>query len=193
VQIVGQSNVQFPNKSQVKWTYPAKGKRPGFIAYWYEGGLKPATPEEMLTDPYYMNARKDKTKPVELPGSGSLFIGTKGKLFVEGDYGNTPQLIPRTFQENSKDDRDKLPKYELSPGHRAEFILACRGEKPWNYPGTNFSGYGGPLTENMLLGSLAIKIGQIGFKIECDAEKREVTTKEGRDLLAREYRKGWEL
>jgi hypothetical protein len=68
--------VQFPTKSQVKWTYPAKGNRPAFIAYWYEGGLKPPTPEEMLNDPYYLNARKDKTKPVSLPGSGSLFIGT---------------------------------------------------------------------------------------------------------------------
>ena len=193
VQIVNASEVQFPTKSQVKWTYPAKGKRPGFVAYWYEGGLQPPTPEEMLNDPYYMNARKDKTKPVSLPGSGSLFIGTKGKLFVEGDYGNTPQLIPRAFQDETKEMRDKLPVIEKSPGHRQEFILAARGEKPWNYPGSNFSGYSGALTENMLLGSLAIKIGQIGFKIECDAEKREVKTKEAVALLSRQYRKGWEL
>jgi predicted dehydrogenase len=182
LKIVDRSQETFPKQSITRWKYPAKGNRPAFLAYWYEGGLKPEVPEEILNDP--------KREKKQLPGSASLFIGTKGKLLVEGDYGNSPRLIPETAMQDYKRPAESIPR---SPGHHQEWIAACRGEKPWNYPGSNFAEYAGPLTENMLLAAMAQRIGEVGFKIECDAVSRTIKTKEALALAGREYRKGWVL
>jgi len=80
-----------------------------------------------------------------------------------------------------------------SPGHHKEWIMACKEEKPFNYPGSNFTDYAGPLTENMLLAAMAIKIGQEGFKIECNPVAHTVKTQEAHDLVERQYGAGWKL
>ena len=182
----------FASQTKFKWVFPAKGKRPGFTAYWYSGGLKPQTPEELLNDP----TRNGEGKKPELPGTGNLYIGTKGKLLVGGDYGESPRLIPEKFMmDYSEQTKGKTSpnKIEASPGHHEEFLLAARGERPWNFPKSNFSEYAGPLTEVMLLGAIVEKIGQVGFKLECDAAGRKIKSKEGLAYLGREYRKGWKL
>ena len=179
----------FPKQSKFKWVFPAKGGRPGFEAYWYSGGLKPATPEEMLRE------ASGNEKP-ELAGSGNLYIGTKGKLLVSGDYGDSPRLIPesamRAFNAERKD-KVSPNRIEDSPGHHEEFLLAARGEKPWNFPKSNFAEYSGPLTEVMLLGAILERVGQVGYRIECDPVKRVVKTKEVQQFVSRPYRKGWTL
>jgi len=182
----------FAKQSKFKWVFPAKGKRPGFTAYWYSGGLKPAVPEELLNDP----TRKSSGKKIELTPCGNLYIGTKGKLLASGDGGESPRLIPeknmQDFMEARKGKKSKN-EIELSPGHHEEFLMAARGDKPWNFPKSNFAEYAGPLTEDMILGTMLEKIGQVGFKIECDPVNRVVKTKEALALLGREYRKGWSL
>ena len=190
----------FAKQTKFKWVFPKKGNRPGFDAFWYSGGLKPAVPEEMLKDP----TRTQGGKVPELAGSGNLYIGTKGILLVTGDYGDSARLIPeKSMQEFMEARKDKVsPNFiELAPSHpegkmdgqQYEFILAARGEKPWNFPKTNFAEYAGPLTEVMLLGAIAERIGKVGFKIECDAVKRTIKTKEALALASRRYRKGWTL
>jgi hypothetical protein len=172
----------FPSKSHFKWEFPKKGERAAFTAHWYSGGWKPPVPEEILSDP-----TRDNKK---LPDSGSLYIGTKGKMLVSGDYGDSPRLIPESFMKEFKRPEQSIPR---SPGHMQEWIMACKAEKPWDFPGSNFSGYAGPLTEVMLLGAISEKIGEIGLKIECDPVKRVVKTKAAQAHVGREYRKGWEL
>jgi predicted dehydrogenase len=182
----------FAKQTKFKWVFPAKGSRPGFDAYWYSGGLQPATPEEVLNDP----SAKQGDKPPALPETGNLYIGTKGKLLVAGDYGDSPRLIPETsmqaFMEGRKG-KVSPNKLEPSPGHHQEFLMAARGEKPWNFPKSNFAEYAGPLTEVMLLGAILEKIGQVGFKIECDPLRRKIKTPEAQALFGRHYRDGWKL
>ena len=125
-----------------------------------------------------------------LPISGNLYIGTKGKLLISGDYGDSPRLIPETFHRETKKPDKTIPR---SPGHKKEWVMAIRGEKPWDFPGSNFATYAGMLTEVQLIGSLAIKIGQVGFKIECDPVGKTVKTKEAQALLWREPRQGWNI
>jgi hypothetical protein len=162
--------------------------------------MKPETPEELANDP----TRQKDGKKATLAGSGNLYIGTKGKLLVSGDYGDSPRLIPEKFMteySESVKGKESPNKIELAPtvpdgkmdAHHYEFILGARGEKPWNFPKSNFAEYSGPLTEVMLLGCICERIGQIGFKIECDPVKRVVKTKEALALVNREYRKGWSL
>lgn len=188
LKIVGRSKETYPNKSVTKWTYPAKGNRPAFVAFWYEGGEKPEAPEEFLNDPVRQEKKNGVVQKPKLPGSGNLYIGTKGKLLVEGDYGNTPRLIPDAKMKAATLPAKSLPR---SPGHYDEWIMACRGEKPWNFPGSNFAEYAGPLTENMLLAAIAIRIGEVGFKIDCDPVKRVIKTQQALQYASRKYRQGW--
>ncbi len=192
LKVEGKTKETYPKSSCFKWVFPAKGSRPGFDAYWYEGGMKPEAPEEFVNDPFrkqLTNSLGKDGKP-ELPKSGTLFYGTKGKMLVQGDYSDSLRLIPETFQQEAKLPDKSIPR---SPGHKQEWIMACKGEKPWDFPGSNFAKYAGPLTEVMLLGTITQRIGEIGFKIECDPVKREIKTKEALAFIGREYRKGWSL
>jgi hypothetical protein len=47
------------------------------------------------------------------------------------------------------------------------------------------------MTELMLLGCIAIRLGEVGFKIECDPDKRIVKTKRAAELVGRVCRSGW--
>ncbi|MCD6304216.1 MAG: Gfo/Idh/MocA family oxidoreductase [Planctomycetes bacterium] len=168
----------YPKKSHFKWIFPAKGKRKGFVAHWYAGGLKPPIPEG--------------TGIEKLPGSGNLYIGTKAVLFVRGDYGQSPRIVP----ESKMKEIGKPPRMlERSPGHHAEWVMAVKGEKPWDYPKSNFL-YAGPMTELMLLGCVAIKLNEVGRKIECDPTGRKILSKlpaVAAAMVERTPRKGWEV
>ncbi len=182
MKIEGRNAETFPKSCLFKWEFPAKGNRPAFTAFWSEGGVKPPIPEEILNDP-------TRTKK-ELPGSGSLFIGTKGKMLVEGDYADSPRLIPESFMKEAKRPEKSIPR---SPGHKQEWLMACRGEKPWDFPGSNFAKYAGPLTEVMLLGAITQRIGEVGFKVECDPVARTIKTKEALAFAQRTPRPGWDF
>lgn len=176
----------FPRRAAYKWEFPAKGDRPAFDAYWYEGGWKPEVPEEILNDP----ARRNK----DLPGSGSLFIGTKGKLLVAGDYGNSPRLIPESamtaLSEDLQAGKVEVETIPASPGHTAEWLRACTGQEAWDYPKSNFL-YAGPLNEAMNLANVAYLVGR---KIQWDAANlRCPNAPEADQYIRREYRKGWDL
>jgi predicted dehydrogenase len=189
LKIVGQSKETYPKQSITRWDFPAKGPRPAFQAYWYEGGLKPPAPEEWSHDADL--ADKDaqgNIKPRPLPNSGSLFIGTKSKLLVQGDYGNSPRLIPEKVMKATKLPPKTIPR---SPGYYNEWIMAAMGDKPWNFPGSNFADYAGPLTENMLLGAIAIRLGEGFGKIECDPIKKIIKTPAALQYASRQYRRGW--
>ncbi|MBE3134537.1 MAG: Gfo/Idh/MocA family oxidoreductase, partial [Acidobacteria bacterium] len=151
VKIVDMGTATFPRQMVVKWQFgpSADGKRPAFTAYWYEGGLRPDVPEELKAD-----------GKNELPGSGSLFLGDKGKLLVEGDYGDSPRLIPNSRMEEFKTgEMKKIERIPNSIGHREELLAACRGEQPWDYPKSNFT-YAGPLVEAMNLANVAARLGK---------------------------------
>ncbi len=163
----------FPSKSHFKWEFPEKNGRKAFTSHWYAGGLKPKAPPEM--------------QGKKLANSASLFFGTKGVLYVQGDYANSPRLIPESAMKNRAESKISIPK---SPGHHQEWVMAIKGDKPWDYPKSNFL-YAGPMTELMLLGCVAIKLNKPGEKIECDPVKRVVKTKEAAALLGRVPRKGW--
>ncbi len=169
---------QFPKGMTIKMTFRPKTDRPGFTTYWYEGlhadesYNMPPTPEEMKDD--------GRT----LPRTGNLIIGTKGKMLVEGDYWNSPRLIPESKSRQFGRPNKLL---ERSPGHHEEFIAACKGDKPREYSQSNF-GYSGPMAANIQLGNLCARVGK---KLELD-EKGKITSDEAVNALAwREPRKGW--
>ncbi|MCP5537179.1 MAG: Gfo/Idh/MocA family oxidoreductase [Akkermansiaceae bacterium] len=169
---------QFPSGMSVKATYRATKDRPGFATYWYEGKKAdgsdnmPATPEELLVD------------KKALPRTGNLIIGTKGKMLVQGDYWNSPRLIPESFRRQFGRPKQLL---EQSPGHHEEFFMACRGDKPREFSKSNFS-YSGPMTANIQLGNLSARAGK---KLELNEQGVITNDPAINDLAWREPRKGW--
>jgi len=166
------SEESFPKSSVVKYEFAAKGQQPAWNLYWYDGGLKPQMPVD-----FEMGRN--------LPVSGNLIVGSKATLLVSGDYGDRSQIIPDARHREIGRPPQML---ERSPGHYEEWVMACRGEKSIDFPGSNFE-YSAPLSEVVLLGNVAIRAGR---RIEWDGDKLEVTNlPQANKWITKEYREGW--
>jgi predicted dehydrogenase len=175
----------YANESTVRYEFPAKGGRPAFTAYWYDGGRKPARPEEMLEGPGLQPEGQDpQPEGRDLQAEGALFIGTKGKMVNLSRGLDTPRLLPYSRHEEYPTPPAQL---EPSPGHHKEWFLACTGEKAYDYPKSNF-GYSGPFTETVLLGCIAQRVGG---KLLFDGT-RITNNDTANALMTKPYREGWD-
>ncbi len=161
-----------PLASIVRYDFPAREGMPPVKLTWYDGGLMPARPEELEEGLRFGNA------------DDNLYIGDKGKILDHRllpearskEYGRPPKVLPR------------------SPGHHKEWINACKGGEP---AGSNFD-LSGPLTEVVLLGNVALRMGQTlyekGLKLYYDGPNMQVTNlPEANKYIRSEYREGWIL
>jgi predicted dehydrogenase len=161
----------YPIAAIITFDFPARGPLPSVRMTWYEGGLMPPSPPEMLA------GRR-------LPDNGVLYVGNKGKMY-HGSHGGMPELLPAALHEQAKTVAKTMAR---SPGHYEEWLLACKGGAT---PVSNF-GYSGPLTEIVLLGVLALRAP--GTRIEWDSTNLKVkNAQELNQFLHTEYRKGWTL
>jgi hypothetical protein len=76
------SQVAFPHASSMRWHHPATADRPAVDTFWYDGGMRPQTPDELLADNEVLEAE------------GMLFVGEKGKILCDFRGTGTPRLIP---------------------------------------------------------------------------------------------------
>jgi len=156
--------------SVVEYEFPGTARTAGSTLKltWYDGpGKLPPREKLGLAD------------GVKLPGSGSLLIGEKGSLLIP--HFSTPKLFPEeAFKEF---------KIETVPAvdHYVGWADACRGEGKT----TSHFDYAGPLTEAVLLGTVAVRVP--GEVLRWDAAALKVTNSPKADALLRKtYRKGWE-
>ncbi|MCK4341945.1 MAG: hypothetical protein KAY37_09510 [Phycisphaerae bacterium] len=168
------TSASFAQSSIIKWEFPRRGRRRAFTAFWYDGGLRPPFPPELEY------GRR-------LPTTGTLFIGTKASLLVSGDYGNSPRIFPETKLKEIGKPPELL---ERSPGQVEEWVMAAKGEQPIDYPKSRFA-YAGPMTETILLGNVALRVGR---RLEWDGETMTVTNvPEANQYITKEYRAGWKI
>lgn len=114
-----------------------------------------------------------------LPGSGSVLIGEKGSLVIP--HVAMPQLFP---EEKFAD--FKIPVVPARD-HYVSWADACRGEDKT----TSHFDYSGPLTETVLLGTIAIR--NPGTALSWNAEKMELTgAPQAQAMLTKSYRAGWQ-
>ena len=117
---------------------------------------------------------------------GVIFVGEKGILMHE-TYGDNPQLFPDSLQEAADAVPETQPRIEES--HEMNWAMACKASAT----ATSGFDYAAPLTEVMLLGIVALRVGQ-GQTIEYDAEHMRITNiEEANRYLTREYRAGWSV
>src|SRR5450759_1977141 len=73
----------FPAASTIRFRFAAKGARPGLDIFWYDGGIRPPTPDELAEDHR------------EMPAEGMMFVCEKGKILA-GFLGESPVVIPQS-------------------------------------------------------------------------------------------------
>lgn len=169
----GTNGDSYPKWSMIHFQFPARGSLAAVKLTWYDGGKKPAA--EILDK--YLKGHK-------IDNSGCLLIGEKGAMYSRGDNGGDHLLLPQEQYSGYKPPTPTLPR---SPGHHKEWILACKGGKPAM---SNFD-YAALLTETILLGNLAMRVGK---KVEWDGDNMKSTNcPEAEQYVRREYRKGWSL
>ncbi len=167
------SAVAFPRASTVRWRHPATANRPSVDTFWYDGGMKPQTPEELYED------------NEDLEDEGMLFIGDKGKILCDF-RANKPRLIPRSRQRAFEGSIPAPDFDQTAPDD--EWINAIRkGAKSRG----SFEEVAA-LAEAVTLAGIALRVPY--KRLLWDSEKMEFTNSaEATRLVRREqYRSGWE-
>lgn len=153
-----------PSGVKVVWDFPARAAAPPVQVTWTDGDLT-------------QNVHDGHT----FKGSGVYFQGDAGSMFA--DYGSY-KLFP---EEKFADFKPPAPTIPDSIGHHAEWIEACktRGTTTCRFDNS------GPLSEAVLLGTVAYRIGR---PIEWDAiELTATNAPEAATVIHQPSRKGWEL
>lgn len=162
-----------PSAAIVHYQFGARGNQPPVKVHWYDGGLLPERPEEL-----------EEGRPLDAE-DGILFVGSKGKILVKGWGGENPRLLPESRHQSFQAPAKTLPR---SIGHHAEWIQACKQGTPT----ASHFGFAGPLTEAVLLGSLAIRCQ--GEELRWDSAHLKIPNyPEAEAFLHYEYRPGWTL
>jgi len=179
VRVTAETTPVFPETaplvSRVTYEFAARGNRPALRVVWRDGNLAPPRPPGWAKD-----------QPWPPMDSGQMFIGDDGVL-IAGTYGENPRLVPESRHQEWIASAP-APRYPRSPGVYQEWIEAC---KNGGQAGSNFPDYAGPLTEMVLLGNLAVRVGGT---IEWDAAALRVTNLEvPEEYIRPTYRDGWHL
>jgi predicted dehydrogenase len=179
----------FPSASEIRFEFPEREGLVPLAFTWYDGGLQPYS--ELTTE--IIDLMDD------VPVSGCLLVGDKGKIFSPDDYGarffiklkdektlrpgdqhdavkQVPQTIPRNQYEGDGDKR-----------HHLEWIESCKTGKP-SYANFDNAAY---LTEIILLGCVAMRVGK---KLEWDGPNMQAkNASEAEKFVRRQYREGWQV
>ena len=167
------NDFSFPMASTVRFMYPANGSRPAVDLCWYDGGMQPQIPTELL------QAGK------ALPQEGMMFVGTEGKILAGFNVQN-PLLLSGKKMATGNEKPDQRSQVEQTSAALPLFVEACKSGK--QYPG-NFieAEY---LTEAVNLYAVALRTGKL---LKYDAANLQITNvPEANKFLGRDYRTGWD-
>ncbi|MBP89353.1 MAG: dehydrogenase [Planctomycetaceae bacterium] len=164
------NNETFPEWGIIRYEFAGTKHTAGdtFQMTWYDGGKKPL--QELAQLP------SDRS----LPANGSLFVGEKGVLLCEHGGRRGPELFPI----------DSFADYKIEAiegsDHYMQWTNACKGV---DKAASHFD-YAGPLTETVLLGTIAIRYP--GQQLQWDAESLQVTDNaQASEFVRKSYRQGW--
>ncbi len=182
----------FAKTSRLRFEFPERDGLPPLKFWWYDGNptdkdLAPLRPSADLT-------REIVTLKGSLPSSGCLLVGDKGKLFSPDDYGsqffimvgNEKIFLPGDAHEAVKAVPQSIPR---SPGHNEEWFQMMRNGTP-AYSNFDIAAY---LTEIILLGCIAVRVGE-GKVMDWDGPNmRSTNLPEAARFVKRDSRKGWDI
>jgi GFO/IDH/MocA oxidoreductase family protein len=165
------NDFSFPMACSVRFKYPANGSRPAIDLVWYDGGMRPPVPEELL--------QQDK----ELDPEGMLFVGDKGKILA-GFHVDSPRILSGTHVETA--DQTHAVDGNQSAIPLQLFADAVKTGK--QFPGSFREAEA--ITEAINLYSVALRSGRL-LKYD-DAGHTITNFADANKYLSREYRQGWD-
>jgi predicted dehydrogenase len=184
---VEKNDFSYPTACSIRFKFAARGDMPAMDLFWYDGGMKPRLPEEILAQNVAMGIE------------GILFVGDRGAILA-GFNGQDPELF-------AKGERIALLEGEPSPiilkgepspkgsrrgqktagGRSNSWLRAVKGGEP--SPGSFLNA--GAITDTVNLGTVALRAGK---KVLFDSANLKITNvADANKYLQREYRQGWEL
>jgi predicted dehydrogenase len=180
------NDYSFPAACTIRMRFAPKGERAGLDIYWYDGGIKPPVPEELMAEGH------------EFDEEGMLFVGDKGKI-LGGFHAEDAQLIPeprmRAYRKannlpepDPRQRRGRGGQFGNAAARNAAWIAAFKGG-PASYGDFQLAG---PISDAMNLAAISLRLG--GRRLLWDSAAAKITNlPEANKLLAREYRPGWEI
>lgn len=164
------NDVAFPVSCIVRFKFPKQESLPAFDLLWYDGGMKPMSPDEIGS--------------ASLDPEGMMFVGDKGKI-IAGFRCENPKLLPDTKMKTYMEGKEVYK--EQTDSNESHWINAFKNKT--QSPGSFL--YAGPVTETILLGAVALRARK---KVEYDSALMKITNNENANkFLYREYRPGWEM
>ncbi len=183
-----------PLSTIVHYDFPARADMVSVRLTWYDGGMMPPRPSELMDD-----------EPMGNWDGGVIFEGSQGKIMCDC-YGANPRLLPLEKMKNFQEPKPTLVRVK-DENHQQNWIAAIRGEAEAS---SGFD-YAGPLTEIVLMGNLAIRslyaqeerkdrgkkymaYTGTGIRLAWDGEAMNITNYEpANQFVRREYREGFGL
>lgn len=167
------SQIGLPRASSVRWRHPASSSRPAVDTFWYDGGMKPQTPDELYED------------DEDLADEGMLFIGDKGKILCDF-RANKPRLLPRSRHRAFEGSVTAGSVDTTTPEDGWIGALKNGGKSPGSFEQV------APLAEAVTLANIALRVPY--KRLLWNADRMEFTNSgEANRLVRREqYRRGWE-
>ncbi len=173
--------VTCPKRATIIYQFPAKDKRGPVKVVWQDGVNNPNTDKDFVRPPGI-------PADLQLNGEfGQVFVGSEGALFINDAYcGTAPVVFPEALRDKARAIKPVYPR--VAGGPTQELCRAIRGEG--EKPLSNFSDHAGPLSEMVLAGNLAMRLGK---PINWDAANLDARgLPEVKAMLKRTYRAGWE-
>ena len=165
-----------------------EGERDALDIFWYDGGIKPPVPEELMA------------ANEELPEEGMMFVGDKGKI-LGGFRSEYSQLIPEARMRAYRTAHnlpEPAPRQRRGGGggrqggdpsaRNAAWIKAFKGG-PASYGDFSLAL---PISDAVNLACISLRLG--GRRLLWDSAGSKITNIPAANrLLTRDYRPGWEL
>lgn len=182
------NDYSFPAACTIRMRFAPKGKRAALDIFWYDGGIKPPVPEELMAE------------NKELEEEGMMFVGDKGKILggFRADKSlvipeakmrsyrkahNLPESIPR--KTGAGQPQGARP---AASSRDAAWIAAFKGG-PASYGDFRLAG---PICDAVNLAAISLRLG--GRRLIWDAANANITNLPAANkFLTREYREGWAL
>ncbi len=165
------------------------GSRTGLDIFWYDGGIKPPVPDELMAE------------NKELATEGMLFVGDTGKI-LGGFRAENPQLVPeakmRAYRAAHNIPEPAPPQPRQRGGEQDTRPRPSERDLAWinAFKGGPRS-YGdfllaGPISDAVNLAAISLRLG--GRRLLWDAAAARITNvPEANAFLTREYRPGWQV
>ncbi len=181
------NDFSYPDACTIRFQFAGREGMPALDLFWYDGGMKPRLPEEILAQNVAMGIE------------GILFVGDQGTIMA-GFNGQDPDLFAKgerialleglagpTILRGDASPKGSRQGQKTRGGRASTWLQAVTGGEP--SPGNFLNA--ASITDTVNLGTVALRAGR---KVLFDSQKMSITNAaDANKYLVREYRKGWEL